>query len=395
MAYYVGTTREVRVGDKVIGVGTMDSKNLTGRDGEILEICSIEPRHHAILVRFKDRNEWGGSFRWYCNYENVRPAFDIPNDGKLHCVACGAEITRNMKMSARLYRDTPMCDCCVAKEIGKLHDYHYGKSGIAYAYAKDKITLGVEIELDDPDDEGSSRDVIRDVIDYARDNKIPLLMTHEHDGSLSGNGFESVTAPLTIAEWNSATIRGQLDAFFESAKDNGFNFYSDDHAGLHVHIGRKDLCGMDKAKSDAVGLLMGWAVTRLWDSGFEALSRRECLEYCDTFGEGERGLYDTSAYGDRYYAVNIGNSKTIELRIFKGARCLDDVLVAVDVCYMLAKWATKKINAFGKRASYSAKAGKYDDALVYADRVTWSALVKYSKFPEVTLPAMRSAGIDV
>ena len=71
------------------------------------------------------------------------------------------------------------------------------------------------------------------------------------------------------------------------------------------------------------------------------------------------------------------------------------MLVAVDVCYMLGKWATKKINAFLKRNSYSAKSKDFTDALAYADKLTWAALVKYSKFPEVTLPAMRKAGINI
>lgn len=391
MAYYVGTTQEVCVGDRIIGAGRMDGRTLDGLSGTIREIIR-DSGYHAILVRFN--SERYGTFDWYVNFENVRPALDVASGTRI-CMRCGAEIPRRAKLGARLYARTCMCDDCVANELKSIQGYHFGKESLSYAYAKDKITLGVEIELDDPESEADGRAVIRDTIDYARDNNMPCLMSHERDGSLYGAGFESVTAPLTIAEWGSDAIRGQLNAFFESAKDNGFNFYSDDHAGLHVHIGRKDLCGTDRAKSDAVGLLMGWAVTRLWGDGFEALSRREDLDYCNTFGDGDKGLYDTNAVCDRYYAVNIGNSKTIELRIFKGARNADDVLVAVDVCYMLAKWATKKINAFGKRVSYSAKAGKFDDALVYADRVTWSALVKYSKFPDVTLPAMRSAGISV
>jgi hypothetical protein len=221
-------------------------------------------------------------------------------------------------------------------------------------------------------------------------------MSYENDGSLDC-GMECVTAPLTIAEWKSDEVRDQINVLLDSADESGFTLNSG-HAGLHVHIGRKNLCGTDRRKSDAVGLLMGWAVSRLWDKGFKKLSRRRNTEYCHLYTEGREGngLYDTSAGDyDRYTAVNIENSSTIELRIFKGARCSNDVLVAVDVCYMLAKWATKKINAFDKRGSYSAKAHKYDDALAYADRLTWKALVKYSKFPEITLPEMRRCGIEV
>lgn len=315
--------------------------------------------------------------------------------GKL-CCGCGKTLTPDMTLGARLFKIGGYCDDCVADRIGHVHSYHFGKE-LSYAYAKDKITLGVELEIDDPTDEGDRDEVLADLINYARKNKYSLIMSHERDGSLCGNGFESVTAPLTIDDWRSDAVRGQIATLLDSAECYGFDFSElrSNHAGLHVHIGRKDLCGTDRNKSDAVGLLMGWAVTRLWDKGFKRLSRREDIGYCSLLGSGSGGLYDTGATDDRYYAVNIENSKTIELRIFAGARTVDDVLVAVDMCYMLGKWATKKINAFTKRGSYSAKAGKFDDCLEYADRLSWSALLKYSKFPEVTIPAMREAGIDV
>jgi hypothetical protein len=336
-----------------------------------------------------------GLYVWASRIEYVGVATDTD---KTTCSRCGCVITDNVKLGARLFKDMRICDDCVTRIIGETHSYHYGK-GLSYAYAKDKITMGVEIEIDDGRDEGDRDAVIDDVIKYARDKKYSLIMSHETDGSLDGYGFESVTAPLTLDEWKSDEVLEQLDTLFYSADENGFRFEEDDHAGLHVHIGREDLCGSDRNKSDAVGLLMGWAVARLWDKGFARLSRRRDTDFChlfDEYGRGSGGLYDTSAAEhDRYYAVNISNSKTIELRIFKGACCVEDVLLAVDMCYMLAKWSTKKIEAFSKRNTYSARSGKFDDALAYADRLTWDALVKYSKFPNVTLKAMRRAGIKV
>jgi hypothetical protein len=306
-------------------------------------------------------------------------------------------------LGSRLFKNTLICDDCIKRELGVVHSYHYAK-GLKYNVDANKITFGWECEIDAPCDwdcdfDTSSRDdLARDCIDYARDNKYALIHSYESDGSLNDGGVECVSAPLTINDIKRDDVKLQIDFLLRRAEELGFNFDDDNHAGFHVHIGRKSLCGGDFEISNAVGLLMGWAVTRLWDKGFKELSRRTNLEYthlynCD--GDDGAGLNRTPANYDRYYVVNIQNSKTIELRVFNNARTYDDVCVAVDMCYMLAKWATKKINAFLKRNTYSAKSKDFTDALAYADRLTWDALVKYSKFPEYTLPAMRRAGINV
>ena len=391
--FYLGTNREIAVGDRVVGVRSRDGRDLTGLRGCVHYVCDSDtPGHDTYVCDVSFEGSRWGSFRWSVCLGDIMPEEGVAEGSSPRRCACGCEITKDMVLGSRLNK-YGMCDDCAKNYALTVEGYHNAK-GFPYAYAKDKITLGVEIEIDDPEEEGDRKNVLEDVYYHARDNKYPLIMTAERDGSLNGDGMELVSVPLTINEWGSDMVKSQLNMLFDSADDNGFKLNGRTSSGLHVHIGRKDLCGMDREKSNAVGLLMGWAVTRLWNKGFKKLSRRTYLDYCHLLDNHDtcNGLLDTSACYDRYYAVNIENSKTIELRIFKGARCMEDVLVAVDVCYMLGKWATKKINAFEKRNSYSAKSKKYDDCLEYADRLAWSALVKYSKFPErSTLPWIASA----
>ena len=391
MAVYYANGNEICIGDAVVGVGICDHRDLTGLVGEVITLERYPGQYsYACEVDF-------GNWTWWVYARNIMPKNTVNENGTPTCLRCGREITTDMRLGMRLHKKALRCDECIADEVGKVHNYHFSKA-LDYKMTLGKITLGAEIEIDDPDNEGDRDATIRDLMRYARTRKYPLIMTHEDDGSLSDSGFENVTVPLTLDEWKSDAVLGQLATLFESAENNGYYLaHPHSHAGLHVHIGRKDLCGDDKKKSDAVGLLMGWAVARLWDSGFNRLSRRDCLDYCHLYDEeieDPNGLYDTEYADDRYGAVNIQNSKTIELRIFSGASSVDDVILAVDMCYMLAKWATKKINAYGKRKTYSARGGKYDDALEYADRLTWSALAKYSKFPEITLKRMRECNID-
>ena len=337
---------------------------------------------------------WARNLEYIGTDEAVAPAPSVAV-----CENCCRPVAEKSRLGLRLFKDKCICDNCVRNIIGEVHGYHYGKK-LKYNTCADKITFGFEGEIDGHWSltESDRDELVRSCIDYARDNKYALVGSFETDGSLSDYGVEFVSAPLTIDDLKTDEVKNQINYMFARADDMGFNFDEDNNAGLHVHIGRKSLCGDDNGVSNAVGLLMGWAVSRLWERGFAELSGRKNTEYCHLYDkEDERGngLMDTGAYYDRYYAVNIQNSRTIELRIFNRATCYEDVLVAIDTCYMLAKWATKKINAFLKRGSYSAKMHEFTDALCYADRVSWEALVKYSKFPEVTLPRMRKAGINV
>lgn len=401
--FYHGTEKEVLLGDKVRCIGGCDGLNIDGLLGyvRVIKECAVgvefaEPIYNGHnLDRAIDSNNG-----WYVRIKQVMLVESAINvrevDSAKVCRRCGHILDKSaFGLGALMFKG--VCDGCVCSKLKSWHPYHWGRDNIKYACEKGKITLGAEIEIDDPDLDGNPEKLLGEVLNCAERLHMPAILHAEHDGSLSGNGVECVTAPLTIKQWSSDGVREQIRVLLDSARENGFAFDEEDNAGLHVHIGRKDLCGDDIAVSDAVGLLMGWAVTALWDKGFDRLSRRNDLDYARLFTDDRelRSLYNTSAQCDRYYCVNIQNRKTIELRIFKGARTVEDVLLAVDMCYMLAKWATKKINAFMKRSAYTVRYGKYDDATEYAERVTWSALVKYSKFPEITLPEMRKYGIEV
>lgn len=403
--YYAGTTREIREGDIVIGRGVVDGYPVDGMRGRVIDNlpCGSE---YVACVDFTMSN---GRSRWWVGLSNLVPADGVPmEDGKKFCYCCGRVIDNNSRgrLGVRLYKRGDKCENCIAEEIGQVHGYHFAKN-LAYNITRDKITFGAEIEIDSPrrdwDEDGIDRDAFVDeCVEYARANNYPLIMSYENDGSLNEDGVECVTCPLTVDEWKSDEVKKQIRYLLDNADEYGFDFKPENNAGLHIHVGRKDLCGSDRAVSDAVGLLMGWACTRLWDAGLSDLVGRESNSYCRPLNEGyygdkrePAGLRDTIACDDRYTFVNIQNASTLELRIFNRATCYEDVAVALDVCYMLGKWATKKINAFLKRNSYAARSKEFCDALEYADRVTWASLVKFSKFPEITLPRMRSVGINV
>ena len=415
--YYYNTDREIRIGDRVIMRGSRDDIDFdfeTERRGTVYATV-IKLRTYELGVQFdrsiRNAHSLDGTvpygFGYWVDPVNVEPYY-IDEPGVIRCIKCRSVMSAPSSVGGRLFKKMHICDDCLKREIGQVHGYHYAKR-LAYRIDPDNITLGGEIEIDSPsrnwdDDEDAidRNDFALDCVKYAIRNNYELFMSYENDGSLNEDGVECVTAPLTLKEWRSDSVKNQLDNLFSLADEYGFDFRKNNNAGLHVHIGRKSLCGGDREISDAVGLLMGWGATRLWDKGLRDLADRDENDYCTAYNHnrdldecGGKGLRDTLATCDRYYFVNITNDKTLELRIFNRATCYEDVLLAVDVCYMLAKWATKKINAYLKRNSYSAKSKDFTDALSYADRLDWSALVKFSKYPDITLPRMRAVGILV
>lgn len=408
MANYENSTREIMVGDRVVGIGQCDSRSINGALGTVR---SIRNSSYVAGVEF-DCDIGGHSLGGLCedghglyvhegNIAFVGRGCEVVAP-EHRCTVCGGAVNADSILGSRLFKNERMCDKCIARTIGTVHEYHFGKS-LKYNVCADKLTFGAEIEIDAPDDEDFDSDaretLAQGYVEYCIAHNYPILMHFETDGSLSDGGVECITAPLTLNDIRSDIFKNQIIWLFNTASALGFYFGEDNHAGLHVHIGRRSLCGDDTTISEAVGLLMGWAVTRLWDAGMEDVSRRCDIDYCKLYSDGwcrgSAGLSDTGAISDRYRVVNIQNKRTIELRVFGAAQSYEDVVQAIDMAYMLAKWSNAKINAFLKRGTYSARAHRFDDALEYADRLTWGALVKYSKFPEITIPRLKYAGVNI
>lgn len=165
--------------------------------------------------------------------------------------------------------------------------------------------FGVELEVEA--DRNTPRDIASKVMDdmYCNEltNQFALL---KHDGSLAEDGFEIVTAPATYKVHRIAWKK----FFNNSAKE--LTSWASGRCGIHVHISR------DAFSAPHLGKFLVF----INDSGnkkFVAkIAGRTSQEWCafkdKKITDGWRYPFD----GERYEAVNLTNSKTIELRIFRG-----------------------------------------------------------------------------
>jgi hypothetical protein len=185
--------------------------------------------------------------------------------------------------------------------------------------------LGVELEVERTqtaeDGKGKIAQRIADWVnnqagDITADKHVDQLLYFERDGSLS-DGFEMVTAPMGLDDharlWKTAlspTLTRQLRSHDTTT------------CGLHVHVSREGLSDLQISKmvcfvNDPDNRPLIEAVARRYGNHFCGVSRKRLAN------AHERD-------GNRYQAVNLCNSKTIEFRIFKGTLKYGAVMAAIE-----------------------------------------------------------------
>lgn len=171
-----------------------------------------------------------------------------------------------------------------------------------------------------------------------------------HDGSLD-NGFEIVSVPATLSyhydiweELCTGELRKQLVSFIRET------------CGLHIHM----------SKNAFTDYTLGMFITFInspSNSGFVSLiAGRDPQHYCKraetkiTKGKHRDTFVDKSNRShDKYYATNLLNSKTLEVRMFKGTLAYGGVLKCLEFCHALHKYVSwyASINTLNEQAFLS------------------------------------------
>lgn len=200
--------------------------------------------------------------------------------------------------------------------------------------AANGLYFGVELEVERANNANDSADAIagmiashvaqaRSAITDGRNVSAPVLC-FEEDGSLS-DGFEMVSAPMGLDDqrrlWShvlTAPVMRQLRSHDTST------------CGLHIHLTRRALTTIQVAKivtfvNDPDNERLIRAIARRYDGGFCHIKAK-------------RLAVAHNPEDSRYQAVNLWNTRTIELRIFKGSLKLSAVLAALEFAYALVRF---------------------------------------------------------
>ena len=181
----------------------------------------------------------------------------------------------------------------------------------------DNIPLGFELEVDKP-----HRDTdIDDAADFVND--MTKYTYVKHDGSLS-NGMEIVSHPATI-EYHMDKKEVWETVFNQLITDMGFKSHDARTCGLHVHI---SLAALEHDNPNTVNNML-FLLDHYW-SNFVKFSRRTeeqlnhwARRYSTYHGDYENLKKIAKGTRDRYYALNLQNKHTVEIRMFRGTLNLE------------------------------------------------------------------------
>lgn len=182
----------------------------------------------------------------------------------------------------------------------------------------------------------------------------------ETDGSLGDTGLELVYHPRTWGSWKE--YRDRLETVKNIAREHEYLAHETDTCGLHIHASRNAIQSDAHPNIEAnIGKIMLLYENSYKD--FVKFSRRKERSlnewaarnplYFDSYARGESYYAAAAETGNRYMAVNIQNSPTVEFRFFRGTLLPDTILASIGLCYNIIQLAISKNEEELKELTFS------------------------------------------
>lgn len=174
--------------------------------------------------------------------------------------------------------------------------------------------FGVELEVEYRGN-GNSDDKARAINEVVNDGLYGKRAFFERDGSVP-TGFEIISQPLSLP------AHRELWSWLNNKKMvSDLRSHNTTTCGLHVHVSRDRMTPLQIAK------IVTFVNSPTNEPLIRAIARRYAEGYCRIKDKKIGSAHESE---DRYEAVNLCNSKTIEFRIFKGSLKYESVVSAIE-----------------------------------------------------------------
>lgn len=211
------------------------------------------------------------------------------------------------------------CNCCYNQNnSGCLHNYTYKPDPVFYGNEKDNLYFGIELEI-----ESQSND-IDDIVENMNE-----YMYAKEDSSLD-NGFEIVSHPAT---WDWINSNKNLWNDILRLKDGGFRSYNTDTCGMHVHLSKEAFSSLHLYKFLKMFYENQEFILTISRRRKHNLDRYASLETDESIVY--KATKKCNGHTKRYTAVNLENSETIEVRIFRGTLSENGFYRNIEFCKSL------------------------------------------------------------
>jgi len=315
--------------------GVITSGNVVEIDGGREYVC--EDCAECYYYRCDDCGEFVSLRRLWV--ERNIAICDFCSDNYCICDDCDAVIHAD---HVRYMEGHYYCDDCEPSHRSVIRDYSYKPLPEFYGELSEWVKgyYGLELEIDD----GEYREEAARCIQDAGGDCIYL----KHDGSLSCDGFEIVTHPATL-EYHMNTMPWR--DIIRAARDYDYTSHDAGTCGLHIHASRS-LFGADRTTQDLNIAKIILLVDFWWEQFIVPFSRRNYDQLNDwakkpnayiTASDSEYEAIckakQTSEY-DRYKAINLKNTHTVEFRFFRGTLRRDTIIASIQFIDTLIKYVS-------------------------------------------------------
>ena len=254
-----------------------------------------------------------------CRLGDDRYACQEHRDNFVVCSECGELLNRRTAIHRG---DNWFCSDCARI----VHDYAYKPEPIFIGSGN--RFYGMELEM-----ENRTGEIESWLLDKSNDERVYYL---KHDGSLH-DGFEVVTHPHSIAAFIAAKPFWEEISAYVTKK--GMRSHETERCGLHFHVSRKGLGSNETQRLRTIERVIYLyekyfreflLLSRRTESQLEEWARR----YLDECGDVTMPRVTSAIRGnnrDKYRAINLRPSETIEFRIFRGTLKVDTLLASAQL----------------------------------------------------------------
>ena len=279
----------------------------------------------------------------------------------VRCDDCGRIIHRD-----RAYwdgDDNAYCASCWDEHSEVIHEYSYTPDLVFHG--KGLRHFGVELEIDDG---GTVNSNAQKLLDIANANAENLYI--KTDGSLD-EGLELVTHPMTLEYHLNEMPWAEV---LRKAQSMGYLSHAAGTCGLHVHISRLAFgCTYEQQEAAIARLLYFvekfWAELLRFSRRTQSQMNRWAARYGIRLTPSEQMSHAKNSCAGRYTAVNLTNSDTVEIRMFRGTLKLNTLKATLQMVNHLVEVAVSMSDTAVQELSW------FD----FLDDVTEPELIQYLK----------------
>ena len=244
-----------------------------------------------------------------------------------------------------MHRDNAYCDeddgeyrcerCHDQHSSGQIHSYGYKPTPVFNGEARDGLYFGLEIETDCGRAQSFSSECSQ---------VFGNVMYYKSDGSLSSDGVECVTHPMSY----DYAMGFDWDSFHNIACDNDMRSHDTNSCGFHIHVSRDGLGGSrDERELTAAKMVLFFDHYRSELLKFSRRKSRYANEWARSNNAGiKRDDSKSLAYSkavdssgaSRYCAVNLRNAHTVEIRLWRGTTNPDTIRATIDLTNAIVQY---------------------------------------------------------